>query len=90
MDEPLEREERLTDADVLRVLEALDGYASRIWIDGGWGVDALVGEQTRDRTDLDLAVDDGALSGIEHALAQLGFHHDLAASPGVAGAAGFA
>ena len=26
------------------------------WIDGGWGVDALLGEQTRPHSDLDLAV----------------------------------
>ncbi|MEU6427814.1 hypothetical protein ABZ860_18140 [Microbispora sp. NPDC046973] len=29
----------------------------RIWIDGGWCVDALLGKQTRDHPDLDLAVD---------------------------------
>ena len=27
------------------------------WIDGGWGVDALLGEQTRQHNDLDLVVD---------------------------------
>ena len=26
------------------------------WVDGGWGVDALIGEQTRPHSDLDLAV----------------------------------
>lgn len=29
----------------------------RVWIDGGWCVDALVGEQTREHDDLDVAVD---------------------------------
>jgi hypothetical protein len=29
----------------------------RVWIAGGWGVDALVGRQTRLDSDLDLAVD---------------------------------
>ena len=29
----------------------------RIWIDGGWGVDALLQVHTRDHQDLDLAVD---------------------------------
>jgi lincosamide nucleotidyltransferase A/C/D/E len=32
----------------------LEGLA--FWIDGGWGVDALLGEQTRPHSDLDLAV----------------------------------
>ncbi len=27
-----------------------------VWIDGGWGVDALLGEQTRSHKDLDIAV----------------------------------
>gem|GEM_PF-513353 len=27
-----------------------------VWIDGGWGVDALFGRQTRDHADLDIAV----------------------------------
>jgi lincosamide nucleotidyltransferase A/C/D/E len=29
----------------------------RVWVGGGWGVDALVGRQTRPHRDLDLAVD---------------------------------
>ena len=35
-------------ADVAEVLTTLESYADRIWIDGGWGVDALVAEQTRE------------------------------------------
>jgi lincosamide nucleotidyltransferase A/C/D/E len=31
------------------------------WLDGGWGVDALLGVQTRPHADLDLAVDAAAL-----------------------------
>jgi lincosamide nucleotidyltransferase A/C/D/E len=27
-----------------------------VWIDGGWGIDALLGEQTREHEDLDLVV----------------------------------
>lgn len=41
---------------VIEVLEALEGKNLSVWIDGGWGVDALVGRQTRDHADLDLAV----------------------------------
>ncbi|WP_011896318.1 nucleotidyltransferase domain-containing protein [Mycolicibacterium sp. PAM1] len=29
----------------------------RLWVDGGWCVDALVGEQSREHNDLDVAVD---------------------------------
>ncbi len=41
------------------------------WVGGGWGIDALVGEQTRPHRDLDLAVrtedEDRALSVLVHA-----------------------
>jgi lincosamide nucleotidyltransferase A/C/D/E len=34
--------------DVLSVLALADGAGARLWIDGGWGVDALLGGQTRE------------------------------------------
>ncbi|HEX6500466.1 MAG TPA: hypothetical protein VF054_15755 [Micromonosporaceae bacterium] len=43
-----------------QVVDLLDGFARvgvRVWIGGGWGVDAMLGRQTRDHGDLDLAVD---------------------------------
>jgi lincosamide nucleotidyltransferase A/C/D/E len=43
-------------ADVLRVLEALEGNGVAAWLDGGWGIDALLGEQTRPHEDVDLVV----------------------------------
>jgi lincosamide nucleotidyltransferase A/C/D/E len=42
--------------DVLEVLRRLDAAGIDWWIDGGWGVDALLGEQTRAHDDLDFAV----------------------------------
>jgi len=44
-------------AEVLAVLGDLDRAGCRVWVGGGWGVDALVGRQTRAHRDLDLAVD---------------------------------
>jgi lincosamide nucleotidyltransferase A/C/D/E len=43
-------------ADVLRVLDLLDAAGIEAWLDGGWAVDALLGEQTREHNDLDLAI----------------------------------
>ncbi len=40
--------------DVVAVLGALQRAQVHVWVGGGWGIDALVGEQTRDRRDLDL------------------------------------
>jgi lincosamide nucleotidyltransferase A/C/D/E len=47
----------LTAAEALRVLAALDAVGLRAWVAGGWGVDALLGRQTRVHRDLDLALD---------------------------------
>ena len=50
---------RLPDAllqDVLEILRLCEAHELEIWIDGGWGVDALLGEQTRPHADLDIAL----------------------------------
>ncbi len=49
--------ERLMPAE--HVVEVYDLLASRgigVWIDGGWGVDALLERQTREHGDLDIAI----------------------------------
>jgi lincosamide nucleotidyltransferase A/C/D/E len=43
--------------EVLAVLADLAEAGCAVWVAGGWGVDALVGQQTRLHRDLDLAVD---------------------------------
>ena len=50
----------MTRRDVLRILDRLDRSSIRVWLDGGWGVDALLGEVTRRHADFDLvlALDD--------------------------------
>ena len=58
---------------VLSVVSSLQQAGVRVWLDGGWGVDALVGEQTRDHDDLDcvIALVDAPIA--QDALAVLGF-----------------
>ncbi len=46
----------MTAAQVLDVLAALEAAGVTAWVDGGWGVDALLGEQTREHDDLDLVL----------------------------------
>jgi len=46
----------VTAAEVLEFYTTLERDGVRIWIDGGWGVDALLGEQTRPHGDLDIAI----------------------------------
>ena len=42
---------------LLRVLESLENAGVIAWLDGGWGVDALLGEQIREHDDVDLVVE---------------------------------
>lgn len=53
-----EREPRLSMSaeDALDLLELFEEEALPVWLDGGWGVDALLGEQTREHDDLDIVV----------------------------------
>jgi lincosamide nucleotidyltransferase A/C/D/E len=43
--------------EVRRVLDALQEAGCRYWLEGGWGVDALVGHQTRPHRDIDIDLD---------------------------------
>lgn len=61
-------------SEVLAVLDALDDAGIRHTLVGGWGVDALVGRQTRDHRDLDIAVDAAQLDASLQVLADLGYH----------------
>lgn len=59
--------------DVHVVLAALGEARAPAWIDGGWGVDALLGAQTRAHADLDLVIALEHVPAAVDALAPLGF-----------------
>jgi lincosamide nucleotidyltransferase A/C/D/E len=46
----------MDDVGVLAILDALRSRGIGAWVHGGWGIDALLGEQTREHDDLDLVV----------------------------------
>jgi lincosamide nucleotidyltransferase A/C/D/E len=60
-------------SDVLSVLGLADRAGARLWIDGGWGVDALLGRQTREHGDLDVAIEARHLGAFLEALSSHGF-----------------
>jgi lincosamide nucleotidyltransferase A/C/D/E len=60
-------------SDVIEVLDALDAAGVDAWLDGGWAVDAALGEQTRDHQDVDLVVPLDDVAAMRAALARLGF-----------------
>src|ERR1700730_17340017 len=63
----------MTSADVIDIYATLGGLGIQIWIDGGWGVDALLGRQTRPHKDLDIALEDQHLVRFERFLASRGY-----------------
>jgi lincosamide nucleotidyltransferase A/C/D/E len=43
--------------DVVMLYQVLEKQGIKIWIDGGWGVDALMEKQTRPHADLDIVIE---------------------------------
>ena len=43
--------------DVIDIYKELERRGVRVWIDGGWGVDALLGKHSRPHKDLDIAIE---------------------------------
>ena len=59
--------------DVLTVMDALSAAGYRAWLDGGWAVDAIIGEETRPHDDLDLVGELADVERVAQALEPLGF-----------------
>jgi lincosamide nucleotidyltransferase A/C/D/E len=70
-------------ADASRILGQLEAAGLVVWLDGGWGVDAVLGQQTRLHHDLDLVIARDDLAAAQQALAPAGFAHDATAVPGL-------
>lgn len=66
----------MTGPDVIAVLNTLERASVPAWLDGGWGVDALLHRQTRPHDDLDLVIDITRLGSALRALESLGFSVD--------------
>lgn len=47
----------MTATDVIAIVQLLDQNGINVILDGGWGVDALLGKQSRTHADLDVAVE---------------------------------
>ena len=47
----------MNESDVVALLEMAEQIGVDIWIDGGWGIDALVGYQTRPHNDIDIFIE---------------------------------
>lgn len=72
----------MTQSDVVCLLDLADELGLTLFISGGWGVDALVGRQTRDHADLDVSLVMDEAAKLEAALAHRGFELVVDWSPG--------
>jgi lincosamide nucleotidyltransferase A/C/D/E len=67
----------VTESDVASLYQALEARGIKIWIDGGWGVDALLGAQTRPHADLDIVVQERDVVSLRSFLEAEGFRDAL-------------
>ena len=58
---------------VLELVHTLQQAGIEVWLDGGWGMDALLGQQTREHADLDVVVALSDVETIKHLLSPSGF-----------------
>jgi lincosamide nucleotidyltransferase A/C/D/E len=65
----------MTSTDVIDFYTELDKMGIKIWIDGGWGVDALLGEQTRPHADLDIVIQQKDLQKVVKLLVDRGYRN---------------
>jgi lincosamide nucleotidyltransferase A/C/D/E len=60
-------------ADVIDFYTELHNLGITIWIDGGWGVEALLGEPIRPHEDLDIAIEQKDVPALKDFLAPRGY-----------------
>lgn len=72
----------MTGDDVVNILDLFETAGVPVWIGGGWGVDALVGSETRPHRDLDLMFSRDHEQSVVAALTAVGFRETLDWRPG--------
>jgi lincosamide nucleotidyltransferase A/C/D/E len=63
----------MTAASVVDLLRMFEAAGVSPWVDGGWGVDALLGYQSRPHADLDIVIPQSAVPTARGALTAAGF-----------------
>jgi lincosamide nucleotidyltransferase A/C/D/E len=63
------------------ILGELEARGIVVWLEGGWGIDALLEQETREHDDLDVIVSLDQVEAIETALRELGFETKRGEAP---------
>jgi lincosamide nucleotidyltransferase A/C/D/E len=67
--------------EVVRLAECLTTAGIPLWIDGGWGVDALLEKQIREHDDLDVVIELSDVDRLEAALGAAGYERVAGEAP---------
>ncbi len=70
------KKEITTKENLFTVLDLMESLEIRYWLDGGWGVDALVGYQTRNHRDIDINFDAKDTAKLLEMLVNFGYQID--------------
>jgi lincosamide nucleotidyltransferase A/C/D/E len=63
----------MEEKDVIDLYLKAESLGIKLWVDGGWGVDALLGKQTRPHKDLDITIQSKDLSHFCQLLSDWGY-----------------
>ncbi len=63
----------VTPEDVVSICQLIEGYGMQVWLTGGWGIDALLGKNTRPHKDLDIFILADDVVCMNELLAQQGY-----------------
>ena len=63
----------MTSLALVELLQLLEDFGIPVWLDGGWGVDALLGTQTRTHKDVDIILPVGDVAKLQEVLSLTGF-----------------
>jgi lincosamide nucleotidyltransferase A/C/D/E len=61
-------------SDVVELVDFLQQHGLQVHVDGGWAIDALLGMQTRNHDDLDIAIPHAQVPLLRSLLVTRGFH----------------
>ena len=69
----MNKKEIVTKENLIEVLDLLDSMEMRYWIDGGWGIDILLGKQNREHRDIDVDFDGEFTDALLNKLKEIGY-----------------
>lgn len=69
----METKPEMTSSALIELLKSFESAGIIVWLDGGWGIDALLWKQTRTHNDVDIVLEVSNVPALCELLAQRGF-----------------